>query len=130
MLAWLVRRWFLLLLAAGLSVALACPEALRPAAEQLPVRLVVGLSLFLMSWSLEGRRLGRAVARPRGVLWALVISYGCLPGLALVIGRLLSPVDLSLGLLIMASVPCTLSSAVLWTRHAGGDEALALLVVV
>jgi sodium/bile acid cotransporter 7 len=130
MLVWLGRRWFLLLLVVGLSVALACPETLRPAAERLPVRLVVALSLLLTSWSMEGRRLGRAVTRPCAFTWALLISYGCLPGLALLLGSILSPVDLRLGLLIMASVPCTLSSAVLWTRHAGGDEALALLVVV
>jgi sodium/bile acid cotransporter 7 len=129
-LPWLLRRWFLLLLVTGVSVALVRPEMLRPAAERLPVRLVVALSLLLMAWSLEGRRLWQAVGRPRGIAWALVISYGCLPGLALLLGPLLAPVDLGLGLLIMASVPCTLSSAVLWTRHAGGDEALALLVVV
>jgi sodium/bile acid cotransporter 7 len=129
-LPWLRRRWFLLVLAGGLALAVARPQTLRPAAEQLPVRLVVALSLLLMSWGLEGRRLWQAVGRPRGVLWALAVSYGCLPGLALALGPLLAVVDLRLGLLIMASVPCTLSSAVLWTRHAGGDEALALLVVV
>jgi sodium/bile acid cotransporter 7 len=130
MLAWLLRRWFLLLLAAGLAAALLRPDLLRPAAERLPVRLVVGLSLLLMSWSLEGRRLLGAIGRPGGVLLAMLISYGCLPGLAVAVGSLLSPVDLRLGLLIMASVPCTLSSAVLWTRHAGGDEAVALLIVM
>ena len=130
MLPWLARRWFLLLLVAGISLALAQPEMLRPAAEQLPVRVVVALSLLLMSWGLAGSRLVRALTRPRGIAWALVISYGCLPGLALVVGSLLSPLDLRLGLLIIASVPCTLSSAVLWSRHAGGDEALALLIVV
>src|SRR5581483_11640757 len=34
------------------------------------------------------------------------------------------------GLLISASVPCTLASAVLWTRLAGGNEATALLVIL
>src|SRR5262249_48648568 len=34
-----------------------------------------------------------------------------------------------IGILISASVPCTLASAVLWTRMAGGREAIALLVI-
>jgi sodium/bile acid cotransporter 7 len=45
-------------------------------------------------------------------------------------GRLLPHPDLRVGLLICASVPCTLASAVLWTRLAGGNEAVALLVVL
>jgi sodium/bile acid cotransporter 7 len=32
--------------------------------------------------------------------------------------------------MLMASVPCTLASAVLWTRMAGGNEATALLVIL
>src|SRR5581483_10814944 len=33
-------------------------------------------------------------------------------------------------LLIFASVPCTLASAAIWTRMAGGNEAIALLVTM
>jgi len=32
--------------------------------------------------------------------------------------------------MIMASVPCTLASAVLWTRMASGNDAVALLITV
>src|SRR6185437_4536012 len=82
------------------------------------------------AWCLEGKRLWQAVGRPGSVLTALTISFVCLPALALLAGPLLPATDLGLGLLIIASVPCTLSSAVLWTRQAGGDEAMALLIVV
>jgi sodium/bile acid cotransporter 7 len=44
-------------------------------------------------------------------------------------GPLLPGTDYHIGLLIAASVPCTLASAVLWTRRAGGSEATALLVI-
>jgi sodium/bile acid cotransporter 7 len=64
------------------------------------------------------------------VLWALAVSYGFLPALAWAAGTLLPSPDLRTGLLIIASVPCTLASAVLWTRLAGGNEAVALLVVL
>src|SRR4051812_28746213 len=84
--AWLVRNWFLLLLALGLAAAILWPDWLRPAADRLPLRWVVGLSLFLAALGLEGGRLARALSRPRGVLWALGVSYGCLPLLALLLG--------------------------------------------
>ena len=128
--SFLSHRWFLLLLSAGLALAVLRPGWFRPLGDRLPLRLVVALSLFLMAWGLEGRRLWLALTRPAGVLWALAISFAFLPLLALLAGFLLPNSDLKLGLLIIACVPCTLSSAVLWTRHAGGDEALALLIVV
>jgi sodium/bile acid cotransporter 7 len=126
----LARRWFLLLLTAGLGLAVLRPGWLRPAADRLPLRGVVALSLFLVAVGLEGRRLWLAVTRPAPALAALAIAYGALPALACLAGRLLPSPDLRLGLLVIASVPCTLSSAVLWTRFARGNEALALLVVV
>src|SRR5262245_42755527 len=38
--------------------------------------------------------------------------------------------DLRIGLIAMASVPCTLASAVIWTRMAGGSAAVAILVIL
>jgi sodium/bile acid cotransporter 7 len=91
---------------------------------------VVALALFLMAWGLDGRRLGQTLVRPGPVFWALAVSYGFLPAAACVVGTLLPSPDLQVGLLIIASVPCTLASAVLWTRLAGGNDAVALLVVL
>src|SRR5213076_147300 len=68
--------------------------------------------------------------RPWPALWALVISYGLLPAAAWLIGPLLGLDDFRIGLLIIASVPCTLASAVIWTRLSGGSEATALLIVL
>src|SRR5262249_20238256 len=84
-----------------------------------------------MAVGLEARSLGRAVARPWPALWAVVISYGLLPPLAAAAGLLMpGPEDFRIGMLIMASVPCTMASAIVWTRRAGGNDAVALLVVV
>jgi len=126
----LARRWFLLLLAASVGLALLWPQPLRPWVDRLPTRGVVSLSLFLIAWTLPGSRLVTALLRPAGALWALTVSYGLLPLLACLLGPLLPLPDLGLGLLLCASVPCTLSSAVLWTRLAGGNEATALLAVI
>jgi solute carrier family 10 (sodium/bile acid cotransporter), member 7 len=125
----LARRWFLLLLLAGVSLAIIVPGWLQPWTQHLSPRLIVGGALFLMAWGLESRSLFRAVARPWPALWAVAVSYGLLPVLAWAAGGLLLE-PYRIGLLIMASVPCTLASAILWTRIADGNDAVALLITM
>jgi sodium/bile acid cotransporter 7 len=124
------RHWFLVLLIVGVSLAALRPDWLRPVVSRVPPRAVVGLALFIMAWGLESRSLGRALLWPLPALWAALISYGALPALGWLAGQLLTYPDYRIGLLISASVPCTLASAVLWTRMAGGSEATALLVTL
>lgn len=123
------QRWFLLLLVAGLMLAWWGPSWLRAATSGLGPRAVIATALFLMAWGLESRRLMGALLRPWPALWAVAISYGALPACAWLVGPLLTE-DFRVGLLIIASVPCTLASAVLWTRMARGNEATALLVIL
>jgi sodium/bile acid cotransporter 7 len=130
MVSHLAKRWFLLVLGASIALALARPGWVRPLVGPLPPHAVVAASLFLVAVGLEGRRLYQAVLRPGPALWALAISYGALPTLGWLTGFLLPLPDLRVGLLIIASVPCTLASAVIWTRLAGGNEATALLAVL
>lgn len=124
------QRWFLLLLLAGVVGGWFRPQWLRPATVRLEPRIVVAAALFLTAWSLESRRLVRSLTHPLPALWAFTMSYGALPALAWSGGRLLPDADLRLGLLVIASVPCTLSSAVLWTRMAEGNATTALLTVL
>src|SRR5205807_2042259 len=124
------RRWFLLLLVAGLSFAWFRPQWLRPATVWLEPRAIVAAALFVMAWGLESRSLFQSVRHPLPAVWAMIISYTLVPALAGSASWLLPDADLRLGLLLIASVPCTLSSAVLWTRMAGGSEGTALLVVL
>src|SRR5262245_9156311 len=125
--AFLRQRWFLLLLLGGVALAWLRPDWLRPATRWLEPRAAVAPALFLMAWTLESRSLLSAFLQPWPALWAVGISYGALPALGWLAGTLLPDADLRLGLLIVASVPCTLASAVLWTRMAGGCDATALL---
>ncbi len=124
------RHWFLLALVTGVTLAAVRPDWLRPLVAPVPPRGVVGAALFLMAWGLESRSLGRAVLRPLPALWAALLSYAALPALAWLTGPLVTEPDYRIGLLISASVPSTLASAVLWTRMAGGREATALLVTL
>lgn len=128
-LPFLHQRWFLLLLAGGVALAVLAPHVLWPVVSRLAPRVVIAVALFLMAWGLESRRLLAALRRPLPALWAAIVSYGLLPALAWLCGFLLADADLRLGLIIIAAAPCTLASAVLWTRLAGGCEATALLTV-
>ncbi|HMF14876.1 MAG TPA: bile acid:sodium symporter, partial [Gemmataceae bacterium] len=67
---------------------------------------------------------------PWPAVWATVISYGLVPGLAWAAGQSFADDQIRIGLLLVASVPCTLVSAVIWTRMAGGDDATALLITL
>jgi len=125
-----LKRWFLLLLVVGLSLAAWMPRSLQPVVGVLEPRMIVSVALFLMAWSLESRHLRNALLRPWPAVWAVFISYGLLPALAWMASLLLEVADFRIGLMIAASVPCTLASAVLWTRMARGNEATALLVTL
>jgi sodium/bile acid cotransporter 7 len=128
--SYVARRWFLLLVAAGLALALARPDAVRPLVEPLDTKLAVAVALFLTALGLETRSLLRALARPGPVLWATAVSLGLLPAMAWLGASVLPSRDMGVGLLVMAAVPCTLASAVIWTRLAGGSEATALFAVL
>jgi sodium/bile acid cotransporter 7 len=85
--------------------------------------------LLLMAVTLPSRQLAGAVLRPWPAAWAVAISYGLVPLLGCLGASLLPGADFRVGLMVSVSVPCTLASAVLYTRLAGGDEATTLLVV-
>jgi sodium/bile acid cotransporter 7 len=121
----LVKRWFLVALVAGCVLAWFAPGALAWTLR-MPPRVVMPLALFLVAWTLESRHLARAVRRPGAALWGVFVGYTVPPLLGWAAGSLL-PSDFQIGLLVCTAVPCTLASAALWTRLAGGDEATAIL---
>jgi solute carrier family 10 (sodium/bile acid cotransporter), member 7 len=130
MMQFVLKRWFLLLLMAGLSLAYLMPGKLQPVVKLLDPKIIVPLALFLMAWGLESRSFWSTLRRPWPALWAATLSYTLLPILALTAGPMLTLIDFRIGLVVTASVPCTLASATLWTRMAGGNEATSLLVTL
>jgi sodium/bile acid cotransporter 7 len=126
----LLRRWFLLSLVIGIALTLICPGPVHNVTHFLEPRLVVALALFLMAYTMPSRCLATELARPWAAVWAILISYGLVPVGGLLLGQLSPVPDLRVGLLLSASVPCTLASAVLWTRLAGGNEATALVTTL
>jgi sodium/bile acid cotransporter 7 len=126
----LAKHWFLALLLSGLILGFTAPDRLEPVTAWFEPRLIVAVGLFVMAWTMPGRSLVEELRRPLPSMWAVFISYGPVPACAWLLGFLAPSADLGVGLLLVSSVPCTLTSAVLWTRLAGGNEATALLTVM
>lgn len=93
-------------------------------------RITTTIVLFLMSFTLDSRQIVHSLRAPGPVLTASLVNLGLIPLLALALVPLQSTLDFRLGLMIAASVPCTLAAASVWTRKALGDDAVSLLVTL
>lgn len=129
MLALLRQQWFLVLLLGVLGVGILLPGPIGPVAEAIPRGLVVATVLFLMSVTLPADAMWRAVRQPGPALLAVAINMALAPPLSWLLGHVL-PAELAIGLVVAATSPCTLASAAVWTRRAGGNDAVALLVTM
>lgn len=138
MLNWLQRRWFLLFLVVLIPGGFAIGSHLGTGrvhefsdriGPRVPTALVM-LVLFLMSVTLNNSRLRAALSSPGPVLWASFVNMGLIPLAAWPLSRLQLTTDFTVGLLIAASVPCTMAAASVWTRKAGGNDAVSLLVTL
>lgn len=133
-----VRRWFLLcllvILPGGLWLGTQLGpdriDAVQSAIGGLGASILTALILYLMSVTLDNRQLRAALARPAPVVWAVVVNYGLIPLAAWPLSRIQLTTDFVVGLLVAASVPCTMAAASVWTRKAGGNDAIPLLVTL
>ncbi len=126
----LARQWFLIALLGLLTLGLVLHEPLeRLLTRHIPQQPVTAIVIFLMALPLDSASMWQAIRRPTAVLLAVTINFGLLPVVAWSISGLLRA-DLAIGLMIAASVPCTLAAAAVWTRRAGGNDAVALLVTL
>jgi solute carrier family 10 (sodium/bile acid cotransporter), member 7 len=132
MLPFLVRRWFLLALAAVLGAGLFFSGPLAPLVRYAAGRQGVMVAvMFLMALPLPTSALWQALRAPRAAILATVVNYGLLPLVAWALAAAL-PLDegTRFGLLVAATTPCTLASAAVWTQRAGGNDAIAIVVMV
>jgi sodium/bile acid cotransporter 7 len=129
MLRALKNRWFLAALAMLLAAGIFGHAALEGFTAKIPVDPLVASVLFVMALSLAPGALGSTMRRPTAPLLAIGINLALLPPLGWFFGRLL-PLDLADGLAVAASVPCTLGSAAVMTRRAGGNDSIALVVTM
>ncbi len=128
-----VRRWFLMALAVVLVSGFSFSQPLQPVARGLPRNWIVAVVMFVMAFPLDASSMWKAVRYPKAVLLAVSVNYVLLPLFAWGVALTLAPVmrdDLRYGLLIAGAVPSTVASAAVWTRRAGGNDAISLLVTM
>jgi sodium/bile acid cotransporter 7 len=132
------RHWFLVGLAFVIVAGILAGVQLGDSANSPSMRIwfensargLTGVVLFLMSFTLDSRKLAQALRSPRAVLWASVVNFAVLPLLAWPASMWQQNPDYLLGVIITASVPSTMASASVWTRKAGGNDAVSLLVTI
>lgn len=125
------RRWFLLALGLALFAGFRYPTTLEPLAEWAPRNWIVALVMFTMAFPLDASSMWRAVRHPKATLLAIGLNFGVLPLLAW--ASTLNPLlngQLAYGMLIAGAVPSTVASAAVWTRRAGGNDAIAIMVTM
>ena len=127
--SFLARRWFLIVLVAVLALGFGAHDWLAKLAQAAPKNLIVALVLFFMSLPLDARAMWHAMSRPGPALLATVVNSAVVPLLAWSVAPWLTP-EFGIGLVIIAAIPCTLASAAVWTRRAGGNDAVALMVTM
>lgn len=135
MISFLQRHWFLVALLIFLPLGIALGRAdsnpwLGQAIDALPTALCTGGILFLMSVTLDTGKLVQSMRRPFPVLTACTINMLLMPLLCLPLLSFQQTPDFRVGLLIAASVPCTMAAASVWTRKAEGNDAVSLLVTL
>lgn len=108
------------------------PQAVMRLAGWFSIRFFVVPVMLLMSLTLDTSQITTALRQPVGVALGVLLGYTTVPLLAWLASHLfwVQMPDLAVGLLIVSAMPCTLASATLWTRMAGGHDALALLISV
>jgi sodium/bile acid cotransporter 7 len=129
MLQFLRQRWFLLALLGVLVGGMLLWKTAKPLAGYIPRNLVVGAVMFLMALPMETGAMWLAVRRPGPAWLAAAINLGLAPPLGWLAAGFL-PEELSIGVFIATVVPCTLAAATVWTRRAGGSDAVAILVTM
>ena len=130
MISLLRQRWFLFALAGVITVGFTFSDALEGLSKLKLLRNGIVITvLFLMSFPLQFGDLRNAVQKPGGALLASGLNFGFMPILAWIFSLSLSG-DLAIGVNLAAATPCTLASAAVWTRKAGGNDATALMVTI
>ena len=124
------KQWFLISLVAVLSIGMLAPTLLEALASWSRLRhVIVTLVMFMMALTVDTRVAWQSIRRPWPALLGSAINIVLVPCLAILLSRLLRG-ELSIGIIVAASVPCTLASAAVWTRRADGNDVTAILITL
>lgn len=134
---WISRTWFLALLLVALAIGSLFGEDLAFLGEHAWIRRSILFSvLFLMALPVEPRAFGAVWMRPAAPLVGIAANVALVPVLGIVAAWAMIATGLDGGgrfpggLLIACIIPCTLASAGVWTRRAGGNDLIAMAVML
>jgi sodium/bile acid cotransporter 7 len=132
----LFRHWFLVALLVVLVTGIGCFDALTFLSDLPWLRPAIILTvMLLMALPLRLDAFTAAVRYPAAPATGVFLNSVLAPLVAWAVVALLqigAPVgrDTLFGILIAATVPCTLASASVWTRRAGGNDAVSIMVTI
>jgi sodium/bile acid cotransporter 7 len=124
------RQWFLigLTLSVGLGLLASRPLIVLAEVEWFRSILVMAV-MFVMALPMQLQQFLQAVRQPGAASLAVAMNYLAMPLIAWPLSWAYSS-ETGVGILVVAVTPCTLASAAVWTRRAGGNDATALLVTI
>lgn len=124
------KQWFLATLMLVLLVGILFGQPLRSLLEVPSLKwTIVAITMFLMAWPFSFGDITQTLARPQAPLLASAINAIAMPILLWPFLWWFDP-EISAGMVVVFASPCTLASAAVWTRRAGGDDRVAIMVTL
>ena len=124
------RQWFLVGLVIALVLGSLFANRLAFLADNRWLRYAVVASvMFVMAVTMELAALKQVLRRPWAPLLGSAVNLVLTPLVAYPFVQIIGG-ELGAGLVVVAATPCTLVSATVWTRRAGGNDAVAMLVTL
>lgn len=135
MIAFFKKHWFALGLIVAFSIVLSdTTQTVAGVGQWLKQHhgpdMVITFIFFLSGLILDGRLLKKGISDISGTALALTLIFVISPLVAVALCTLPLPVELEVGLLLVAAMPTTLTSGVVMTGAAGGNMAHALLITI
>ena len=90
---------------------------------------IVPITMFLMAWPLKTEQLTSTLTRPQAALLASLLNVGLIPLLVWPFAGFAGTV-IGYGMIIAAATPCTLATGAVWTRRAGGNDGVTMMVTI
>ena len=119
-----------MLLATTLVFGFLLAAQLKPIAELSWLKwTIVSVTMFSMAWPLQFQALKAALVRPTPALLAVFVNFIVVPFIGWPISSLFQP-ELAIGIMVACCGPTTLATGPVWTRRAGGDDNVAMLVTI
>lgn len=126
----LTKQWFLIALAIVFAAGCLAAESLDPWVKTPGLRSGVMFAvMWAMGVTLPADTIRKSLTRPAPTALAIGMNMFLVPLLALPASGWLPDSEFG-GLFVASIVPCTLAGASVWTRKAGGDDAIAMMTTV